>query len=250
MKRIDDIQWLGEGGSARRGFTLIELLLSIALFAVVLAAINGVLYGALQLRNKTVKSLDQGVPLEHALQVMRRDFEGIVAPGGTMAPSAKSGAVTGVTTADTGFEFYANNGVALELLPWGDVQRVGYVLMQSTNALARGSKDLVRVVSRNLLASVQDTPDQQHLLSGVTSLDFQFYDGSQWKTSWDSTSEASILPRAVKVTLMVQAPMDEENSMTRRPMGQGLTYPVELVMPILVTGNTNQTQTATAGGGR
>lgn len=248
MKRIADIQQLGERGSARRGFTLIELLLSIALFAVVLAAINGVLYGALQLRNKTVRSLDQGAPLEHALQVMRRDFEGIVAPGGTLAPSAKSGAVTGVTTSDTGFEFYANNGIALELQPWGDVQRVGYVLMPSTNTLSRASKDLVRVVSRNLLASVQDTPDQQHLLPGVTSMDFQFYDGSQWKNTWDSTSEATILPKAVKVTLMVLAPVDEDNSMSRRPMGQALTYPVEMVMPILVTANTNQTQTATAGG--
>ena len=236
--------------SARRGFTLIELMLSIALFAVVLAAINGVLYGALRLRNKTVRSLDLALPLEHALQVLRRDLEGIVPPGGTLAASVKSGSVTGVTSSDTGFEFYANTGVTQGLQPWGDVQRVGYVLMPSTNQLGGGAKDLVRVISRNLLASVQDTPEQQHLLSGVVSMEFQFYDGSQWKTSWDSTSEAAVLPNAVKVTLSVEAPADEEPTSGRRPGGQRVTYPVELVAPVMVTANTNQTSTPIAGGGR
>ena len=50
----------------RSGFTLLELLLAVAAFALVLAAINGVFYGALRLRNKTVAGFDDSLPLQPA----------------------------------------------------------------------------------------------------------------------------------------------------------------------------------------
>ena len=108
MKRITQ-QIDHQRESASSGFTLIELLLSIAIFAVVLAAVNGVLFGALKLRNKTTHSLDLNLPIEHASLVVRRDLEGIVPPGGAFAVSLKSGAVTGVSSSDTGLEFYAES---------------------------------------------------------------------------------------------------------------------------------------------
>ena len=146
--------------SAQSGFTLIELLLSIVIFAVVLTAVNGVLFGALKLRNKTTHSLDLILPIEHASLVVRRDLEGLVPPGGAFAVSLKSGAVTGVSSADTGLEFYSNTGSLSDLQPWGNIQRVGYLLMDSTNRVAsmRSGKDLVRVVTRNLLSPTQEPP--------------------------------------------------------------------------------------------
>jgi len=39
-------------------FTLIEIMLAVAIFAVVLAAINGVFYGAMRLRAKTAAAVE------------------------------------------------------------------------------------------------------------------------------------------------------------------------------------------------
>ena len=237
--------------SAQSGFTLIELLLSIVIFAVVLTAVNGVLFGALKLRNKTTHSLDLILPIEHASLVVRRDLEGLVPPGGAFAVSLKSGAVTGVSSADTGLEFYSNTGSLSDLQPWGNIQRVGYLLMDSTNRVAsmRSGKDLVRVVTRNLLSPTQETPNPQHLLEGVQSLQFEFYDGTQWKNTWDSTSETTVVPLAIRFSLALIANDDEENDGRARTGNRQQTFPLQWVCPVLVSANTNTTTQASAPNG-
>ena len=63
-------------------FTLLELLIAVVAFAIVLAAINSVFYGAVRLRNKTVESIDAALPIQHALAILRADLSNIVPPGG------------------------------------------------------------------------------------------------------------------------------------------------------------------------
>src|SRR5437870_12733619 len=65
-----------------RAFTLIEVMIAMAVFAIVLAAINGIFWGALRLRNKTVESIDAALPKERALAIIRSDLANIVPPGG------------------------------------------------------------------------------------------------------------------------------------------------------------------------
>src|SRR5947207_14101285 len=52
-----------------RGFTLLELLIAVAVFAIVLAAINAVFYGALRLRNKTTEAIKEALPMQQALAI-------------------------------------------------------------------------------------------------------------------------------------------------------------------------------------
>ena len=47
----------------QRAFTLLELLIAVVAFAIVLAAINGVFYSALKLRNRSAASLEKSLPL-------------------------------------------------------------------------------------------------------------------------------------------------------------------------------------------
>lgn len=232
------------------GFTLIELLLSIVIFAVVLSAINGVFYGAVRLRNKTTRLVEQALPTEYAVSVLRRDLAGIVTPGGLLSGSLRTGVstmATSGTSQDAGFEFYSNTGRLDPVLPWGEVQKISYVLRDPTNRLTALGKDLYRMASRNLLATAQDIPEESWIMGGVQAIDFSFYDGSQWRNSWDSTSETTVLPQGIRVQISTYTEDAESGSAAGgRAMGTVSAYPIQIVVPVLVT--TNLTQTTTTGG--
>ena len=88
----------------------------------------------------------------------------------------------------------------------------------------------------------------------VQGLVFLYYDGTQWRDSWDSTTAdqttglTNTLPRAIKVQIQIA-------SATGGPSLSQAT-PMELVVPLFVQARTNQTQQSTggqqqnAGGGR
>ena len=242
------------------GFTLLELLLAVAAFALVLAAINGVFYGALKLRNKTVAGFDESLPLQQTLTILKRDLANIVVPGGTLSgtlqtsansgmnSSANSSSSSSTSSSSSGNNSSAlvNNGMVLgqssptlytatasldETSPFAEVQKVSYQLVSSTNLSSTG-RDLVRSVTRNLLPTLQDQAVKQSLLTGVQSITFQFHDGSQWRDSWDSTTaDSARLPHAIKVQLQMAA----------EPSARTLPTPVELVVPLLVDGGSNTT---------
>jgi len=82
----------------------------------------------------------------------------------------------------------------------------------------------VRLVTRNLLPVQADTPAVELLLHGVRTLSFEYYDGSGWTTSWDSTATGT-MPVAIRVHLELQ----------RGGAGAGTpTNVVELVVPVAV----------------
>ena len=242
------------------GFTLLELLLAVVAFALVLAAINGVFYGALKLRNKAVAGFDESLPLQQTLTILKRDLANIVVPGGTLSgtlqtsansgmnSNASSSASSSTSSSSSGINAstLVNNGMVLgqssptiytatgsldETSPFAEVQKVSYQLISSTNLSSTG-RDLVRSVTRNLLPTLQDQAVKQSLLTGVQSITFQFHDGSQWRDAWDSTTaDSARLPRAIKVQLQMAG---ELNART-------LPTPVELVVPLLVDGGSNTT---------
>ncbi len=224
-----------------------EILIATVAFSIVLAAINGVFYGALRLRNKTAASLDAAVPLQHTLAIIERDLGGIVSPGGPLggalqtSASSSSGSMSSRTTGSlpgqSSPDFYTSTGVIDETSPWAEVQKVSYYLVTSTNGQA--GRDLFRSVTRNLLPSLTEQPVRQPLLSGVQTIGFSYYDGSQWRETWDSTTETTILPRAIKIQITLAA---EEKGRLQPP-------PVELVVPLMVEARTNQTAQATQTGG-
>ena len=252
------------------GFTLIEILLAVTVFSIVLAAISTVFYSALRLRNKSAAAFDLAIPRQRALALMRQDMANLVAPGGTLSGSLQSTLLNTTTTSsgsssssasatssssslltasgtpltaipimgavDASPYFYTATGALEDTSPWADIQQVCYVLMSPSNTTTQG-KDLVRCVTRNLLpVATPDLPTQERLVGGVQEMVFQFYDGNQWQTTWDTTLTTNTLPLAIKVQLQF-APESEQ---------QPLPPPVELVVPILVQARTNQTAQTTA----
>src|SRR5690242_9113478 len=72
----------------RAAFTLMEVMLALTVSAIVLAAIGGVFFAALRLRDRTSAALDETAPLYQALSIMRCDFQGALPPGSGSIPTA------------------------------------------------------------------------------------------------------------------------------------------------------------------
>jgi prepilin-type N-terminal cleavage/methylation domain-containing protein len=237
-----------------RGFTLLELLVATAVGAIVLLVINATFFGALRLYNSSHDRTDDDLALQRALGIIRKDLAGIMLPGTLTANSVANGGTSNVglfsgqLQTDTvsandldsqggtrsSPDFYTSSGSIDGWTPFGDVQMVSYYL--TPDAAGSETKNLVRVVTRNLLPAQDPTSDNQVILSGVLSVDFLFYDGSDWTDTWDSVT-TSTLPSAIKFSL-VRAP--------RGTTQGGIPGSIDLVVPVIVTTTTSAQAAAAA----
>jgi len=217
----------------KEAFTLIELLLAISIMAIVLAAINGMFFTALHLRNAAVNSIEASLPVEQALDVIQHDLANLQCSTNTNSvflPPLITANPTNAQPNQVGPDFYTSGGELDGMTPWGCMQKVDYILAAPTNGFHGPGRDLIRAVTRNLLPLSQPVqPDEKHtILAGVQSLKFLYYDGTQWDQNWDTTQQTN-LPTAIKVQIQMAqvqgAPLQ--------------TQPLELVVPIDVLLNTN-----------
>jgi type II secretion system protein J len=229
--------------SASRGFTLIEAILALAISAIVLAAIGGVFAGALRLRDRTSDAVEASLPLTQTLDVLRRDLQGTVGPSNVLAGDFKCGSqdmgenMELGSSGGPGVDFFTTTGVVNDDAPWGDIQEVYYQLAPSADHTP-GGQDLVRYVNRNLLASGTAAPEKQNLMSNVKTVQFDCYDGTQWRNNWDTSQGDTNLPIAVRVSISMSAP------------GGGVLQPVLMVVPLVTQSrmNTNAVAATAAGG--
>lgn len=227
-------------GLGARGFTLLELLLAVGIFGIVLAAINTVFFSAMRLRNKTTAGLEESLPIQQTLALLKRDLQGLMVPG-TIAGPFQTATAGDVMAQQGGTVFYTCTGPVNDTTPFADVQKVSYTLRQPEDNQSPG-RDLVRLVNRNILAT-QEQGVEQWLMSGVERLQLSYYDGNTWKEVWDSTmpdlaiGRTNLLPRAIKVQLQLASNYGE----TRK-------LPIEMVVPVVVEARSNVVQNASAGG--
>lgn len=206
-----------------RAFTLIEVLLAMAICAIVLVAINAVFASAVRLRDKTSAALNEAMPVNQALDILRHDLKGTVGPGGFMAGDFKCDA-QGMGTSmglngepgGGGLDFFTCTGLIRQSAPWGDLQEVYYELKPPADRTQPGM-ELVRNVNRNLLASSAQTADAQWLLSGVQTVEYDCFDGTQWRSSWDTSQGDTNLPNAVRIRLQLVA-KEGQNAAALKPL--------------------------------
>lgn len=223
-------------------FTLIEMTLAIGVAAIVLVAINTVLFAALRLRDATTNVVDAAAPVDQTMTFLRRDLECVVTPtNGTtkvLSGDFRVGTVNSPGVPEpVAIEMFTATGALGENAPWADIQRVTYELKQPTDRSAAG-QDLVRSVTRNLLAVTTPEVDDQFMMSGVASIKFSCFDGSQWQDTWDTTSQTSAntnLPVAVRVDIQMSG------------NGSATAGPIEIVVPIDSQSRTNVVLNTTSG---
>lgn len=216
-----DLRLYGRRETWRSGaFTLIEVILALGIFAIVMVAINTAFFAALHLRQRSSQMLDETLPLNQALSLLRRDLVNAVPPGGVLAgdfrsgtggmmggasgksTSNNSGANRGLGTAQYGgLDFFTSTGALSDVAPWGDIQEVNYQLQDPPDRLHSYGRDLVRTATRNLLATSTQAADVQRLLGNIENLDLFFFDGAQWQNSWDTSTGNTNLPKAVRVSI-------------------------------------------------
>jgi type II secretion system protein J len=241
LPALADIHTQGNARSSprsafRSGFTLLELLLAVLVFAIALGAIHLVFYTALKLRNRTTEAIERSLPLQQTLAIIKRDLANLVPPGGALSgqlQSTPTNSMPGQNSRVTGPQFHSAVGIVDISHPWGEIQRIGYFLASPTNDAP--GMDLFRSVTRNLLPARQEDFEEQFLMGGVESIAFQYYDGNNWKDTWDSsqpdalTGETNTLPRAIKFSLALP-----REATLQQPA------PVELIVPVPVVTRTNE----------
>jgi hypothetical protein len=87
----------------------------------------------------------------------------------------------------------------------GEIKMVEIALDQVKGGTS-GEYSLVRKVTSNLTSEQAVQPDEEVLCRGVTGLTLQYFDGTEWNTTWDSTVEDNTLPAAVQITLNLLRP--------------------------------------------
>lgn len=219
--------------SRESGFTLLELLLATAIGAIVLLVINATFFGALRLHNTTHEKIDQDLVVQRTLSILRRDFAGIMLPAN---PQATTYTLSGQLTTEVATEndldntseritpdIYTNSGKIDGWNSYSEVQRVAYYLSPSTDG--RPARNLVRVVTRNLLPVIEVSNENQTLLTGVSSAGISYFDGENWLETWDSITTTS-LPTAIKFSLVL-AGRDGE-------LSRSDADPIELIVPVIL----------------
>jgi prepilin-type N-terminal cleavage/methylation domain-containing protein len=229
---------------ASRGFTLLELLIATVVAAFILLVINGTYFGALRLHNSTQLRIDGDLVLQRALGLVQRDLGGVMLPASATA-TPPVGTFSGqfqdtpansptqeLSATRVSPDLYTTSGTVDGWGPFSEVQVVAYFLAPATDGT--NTKNLIRAVTRNLLPVVQPTTDEQTLITGLADGAFDYYDGTEWTTTWDSTA-TSTLPSAIRFSL----------SFARSDSGQPPS-PIQLVVPVLVATRTSQMQAAQA----
>lgn len=218
---------------ARRGFTLMELLLAIAVGSVVLIVIQTTFFGALRLHRTTHARLDDDRAVERTLAIIRRDLAGLMLPGGVLSGELQTTAFSSMTEGTQGDrvtpDLFTSSGRIDGWTPFADVQSVAYYLSPAT--AASEGRDLLRVVTRNLLPVQETPPEETVLLQNVAAAEMMFFDGSGWVDHWDSAATAT-LPMALRFSLF----------MAPRERNEAAPAPVEIVVPVTATTSTSQTQ--------
>lgn len=207
-------------------FTLMEMILAVGVCALVMAAISGVFFSAVRLREATTRALDEALPAQQALAFLRRDLQGAMPPStnGVLAGPFRVGDVTSVgMNQNVAIEFYTTTGALHANEPWGDLQRVAYYLRDGADG-----KQLIRAVTRNLLSPLSPLPDQQWMMDRVQTIEFDCFDGTQWRATWDTSLADTNLPVAVRVRI------------TRAGADPRDPQPIELFVPLNSQTSTNQ----------
>lgn len=219
----------------RSAFTLIEVLLAVGIFAIVLFAMNTVFYTAMRLERSTSRAVDARAPLNQAFAILRHDLQGAVQPmtNSTLLPRhfIAGGRSGGLGSDQSGrLEFYTTTGTLSDDAPWSDLQKVRYELVASSDVANAKGQELVRIITRNVLATTTTEEDEQLLMSDVESVEFLCYNGTDWRSAWDSSAGDVGLPLAVKVRVQLAAE-NQTAKLSREPL--------ELLVPITTVLLTN-----------
>lgn len=218
-----------------QGFTLIEMLLALAACAVLLAAVYGVFSHAVHLRDDAMHRTRDVRVRARAMAMLRDDLRNALVSGGTLAATLEGSAKSHGGGFSGYLKFTATTAKDVDDQLGGDVQQIEYYIARDAEAADQKAGVLVRTINRDILNTTQQAPPEERVLAGVESMEVSFYSGTDWKTSWEVTTDSKTLPEAVRVSIQ---PIAGEDG--RKPA------PIDVLVP-WTTQSAIETTTSTTG---
>ena len=180
--------------SSQHGFTLLEVLIAIAIFSVVSLASFTIFDTVLRGDESSKVRSERQNELQRAFLLMERDFTQIAkrnmringeAPGSSFLQTADDSFLADEQAIAFVRNGWTNPGL---LLPRGDMESVAYRLVD---------ENLERLHYNFVDAVVGQEPKVRPLITQVTSLSFEFYDGKKWQKQWSGKT----LPQAIAIEI-------------------------------------------------
>ena len=189
---------------SRRAFTLLELLVALAMASLLALSLFTAMSVTFRARKSATAAIDRSRAISIASEIIWQDLQSVPPPTGILRGQfvGQRQPGSGGGNADA-LEFYTiENSGASDDNPMNDgIHKVDLLVRTDVNPPV-----LVRQVTRNLLSPNQPPPEEEILCRGVRNFTLQYYDGTSWQDSWDSTGTGDVLPLAVSVTLELDNP--------------------------------------------
>lgn len=176
------------------GFTLLEILIAIAIFSIISLSSFTIFDTVLKGDETAKRNTERHNELQRAFLIIERDITQIArrttrlngeAPQQRLIQSADDNFASDEQAIAFVRHGWTNPGL---LLPRSDMQTVAYRLTEET----------VQRLHFNFVDSVVgEEPKVRPLLTDVTELAFEYYDGKQWQESWPSDT----LPLAIAIKI-------------------------------------------------
>ncbi len=178
-----------------RAFTLLELILSMAIAAMMAMAIYSAMSAAFKARTSAQAQMRDIRPASIALNLFEQDLQSILPPNGTLAGPMVGYAMGSDGREADSLEFYCIGRDRNDTSAMSEgFRRVRWVLRTDTTP-----HQLVRQVTRNLLAPSAQEAVQEVIATDLIGFSVRFFDGQTWFDEWDSTLQNEALPVALEV---------------------------------------------------
>jgi prepilin-type N-terminal cleavage/methylation domain-containing protein len=186
----------------QKAFTLLELIAAMALMVVVSACLYSSLYTGFRARRSAAAAVEPTITAANAIELLKQDIYCAITGDGVLAgPLLGMDSQDGKGGDNDGLSFYTTHLYASDDKPYGGVGMVELVLVGDNDGECYR---LVRYINTNLLSPRTLEYDEQVLCRNVRSLNFRYFDGSNWLDEWDSTAYENTLPQAVEISLRIE----------------------------------------------
>jgi type II secretion system protein J len=195
----------------RRGFTLIELVLAMGMVAILAVSMYASMKVAFDTQQTATEAVEPGRTADLAFEFIRQDLQNTMPPHDPstftsqyqyLAGSFEGQSSGGANGSDADLIFFSTSSMKDHPSGNGEIKQI-----ELTTDRVNGStkKSLVRKCARNLSVEVSPPPaDEEVLCRDVDSFAIQYFDGTNWNDSWDSTQMTpNELPVAVQVTIVL-----------------------------------------------
>ena len=195
-----------------RGFTLLEVLIATVIVAILTLALYTSLYSSHKAHDIALAVIAPVRAADHGLDMISMEVQAALPPTGILASLFEG---VDQTTGD-GLDrdivrFYAHHDAIEPLEEYATAADVRWVEFGLSESIDDKYFNLTRSVTYNLLATIQNEPIEHIICRQVRSLNFRYYDGTEWLDTWDSSTRENQLPLAVEIRIEINRQRETSN---------------------------------------